>query len=563
MRHAPRILWLVALGLCLLSVPSAADEPRPKDSLAQVSIAPTRVEWLPLADYKHLVLTVAGPGDFYLQREFRDGEALSFSPLDFQDDRLPDGVYAYELRAEGEPVQSGHLWVQEGRFVDKLPADLKPPIRNITAQETVTDDLVVQGQACIGGDCLSGDGNGPALKIKEFGNRQIMFDAGCCYPTEHDWALEAGDFSGLNGDFLIRDLFAGTVPFRVGTYAPDNALTISPNNGNIGLGTLTPGAKLHLYGTATSDVFAGFGPNPASGPALNIGYGGTSFGRGAGFLNVRPDASATAPNPSLRFLTANVERMIITNTGGVGIGTSSPSYKLHLFDNTDVATVFMAENTSTGVNAVGSFRAQSNTAVAHFRAHGSGRTITHFGVVLGGWSEMVQDIGNGLAIGTLNDKPIILGTNNANRLEINGSTGAVTISGNLTVNGTFSNPSSRELKEGFQPVDPRTVLDKFARLPIQEWSYKSDTRKLRHVGPTVEDFQTAFGLGTEGQYIFPMDVQGVTMTAVQGLYQLVQEKDAKIAELAQEKDAQHAQIAELQKELREIKQLLLEKVAEK
>ena len=89
------------------------------------------------------------------------------------------------------------------------------------------------------------------------------------------------------------------------------------------------------------------------------------------------------------------------------------------------------------------------------------------------------------------------------------------------------------------------MLKKFSQLPIQEWSYKSDEQKLRHVGPTVEDFRNAFGLGTEGQHIFPMDVQGVTMSAVQGLYQLVQEKDT--------------QIAELQKELREIKRILLER----
>ena len=239
------------------------------------------------------------------------------------------------------------------------------------------------------------------------------------------------------------------------------------------------------------------------------------------------------------------DTVFVTSTGNVGLGTSSPVDKLHLFNSTDVPTVFRIESTSSGVNGVSNFRAQSNTAVVHFRAHGSGRTISQFGVVLGGWSQIVQDIGNGLLIGTLNSTPIIMGTNNTNRLQIDGSTGAVTIAGNLTVNGTFSNPSSRELKEGFAPLDPSTVLKKLARLPIQEWSYKSDEQKLRHVGPTVEDFRNAFGLGTEGQYIFPMDVQGVTMAAVQGLYQLVQEKDV--------------QIAELQKELREIKQLLLEK----
>ena len=227
------------------------------------------------------------------------------------------------------------------------------------------------------------------------------------------------------------------------------------------------------------------------------------------------------------------DSMFITSSGNVGVGTSTPADRFHLFDSTDIGTVLRVENSSSGANAQGSFRAQSNTAVVHLRAHGSGRTVSRFGVVLGGWSEIVQDIGNGLAIGTQSTKPIILGTNNTNRLQIDGSTGAVTVAGNLSVNGTFSNPSSRALKEGFELVDSRTILDKFAQLPIQEWTYKSDDRKLRHVGPTVEDFQNAFGLGTEGQHIFPMDVQGVTMSAVQGLYQVVQEKDAEIADLRQ------------------------------
>lgn len=239
------------------------------------------------------------------------------------------------------------------------------------------------------------------------------------------------------------------------------------------------------------------------------------------------------------------DSVFVTSTGNVGIGTSSPVDKLHLFNSADVPTVLRVESTSSSPNGVSNFRAQSNTTVVHFRAHGGGRTISHFGVVLGGWAEVIQDIGNGLLLGTLNSTPIILGTNNTNRLQIDGSTGAVTISGDLTVNGTFNNPSSRELKEAFAPIDPSTMLKRFAQLPIKEWSYKSDDRKLRHVGPTVEDFRNAFGLGTEGQYIFPMDVQGVTMAAVQGLYQLVQEKDE--------------EIAELQRELHEIKQLLLEK----
>jgi hypothetical protein len=86
--------------------------------------------------------------------------------------------------------------------------------------------------------------------------------------------------------------------------------------------------NVQIFGLATADVFAGMGPDVINGPAFNYGYSGASFGRGSGFFNVRPDASAVAPNPSLRFATANVQRMIIDNLGNVGIGTSAPQTRL-------------------------------------------------------------------------------------------------------------------------------------------------------------------------------------------------------------------------------------------
>jgi hypothetical protein len=103
---------------------------------------------------------------------------------------------------------------------------------------------------------------------------------------------------------------------------------ISEVGGKVGIGTTTPGGQLHIFGAATSDVFAGLGPDPISGPSFNYGYAGNSFGVGAGFFNVRPATGATGVNPSLRFMTVDTERMIVTNAGNVGIGTSAPSQRL-------------------------------------------------------------------------------------------------------------------------------------------------------------------------------------------------------------------------------------------
>jgi hypothetical protein len=112
---------------------------------------------------------------------------------------------------------------------------------------------------------------------------------------------------------------------------------ISDVNGAVVIGNAGQTGNLQIFGTAGQDVFAGMGPDVNNGPAFNYGYAGTSFGRSAGFFNVRPDASAVAPNPSLRFMTANVQRMIVTNTGNVGIGTLAPQSLLDVAGDIRVA----------------------------------------------------------------------------------------------------------------------------------------------------------------------------------------------------------------------------------
>jgi hypothetical protein len=111
---------------------------------------------------------------------------------------------------------------------------------------------------------------------------------------------------------------------------------ISETGGAVRIGTIAAQGQLQIAGAANQDIFSGMGPN-LSGPAFNFGYGGLSFGVGAGFFNVRPAAAAVAPNPSLRFMTINQERMIVTNTGNVGIGTSAPAEKLDVAGNVTFA----------------------------------------------------------------------------------------------------------------------------------------------------------------------------------------------------------------------------------
>ncbi len=135
------------------------------------------------------------------------------------------------------------------------------------------------------------------------------------------FTAQTWDVAGNEANFFVRDVTGGSrLPFRIRPGAPTSSIDISAD-GKVGMGTASPQANLHVSGSATDDVFFGLGPFPGSGPALNIGYAGTSFGRGGTFVNARPDASATAPNPSFRIMTKNVQRIIVDDEGFIGIGT--------------------------------------------------------------------------------------------------------------------------------------------------------------------------------------------------------------------------------------------------
>ena len=112
----------------------------------------------------------------------------------------------------------------------------------------------------------------------------------------------------------------------------------------MGLSTNNPQGNLHINGGATQDIFNGMGPNLNAGPAFNFGYAGASFGQGAGFFNVRGANSGV--NPSLRFATVNQQRMIITNTGRVGINNLAPSQQLDVTGNIRANGSFIAGGTT-------------------------------------------------------------------------------------------------------------------------------------------------------------------------------------------------------------------------
>ena len=101
----------------------------------------------------------------------------------------------------------------------------------------------------------------------------------------------------------------------------------------------------------------------------------------------------------------------------------------------------------------------------------------------------------------------------------------------LTAVGIWTNGSDRNSKHNFEPLDKTAILTKVLELPITKWQYKGEADAIRHIGPVAQDFYGAFGLGSSDKHIGTLDAEGVALAAIQGLHEIVQEKDAEIADL--------------------------------
>jgi hypothetical protein len=108
---------------------------------------------------------------------------------------------------------------------------------------------------------------------------------------------------------------------------------------------------------------------------------------------------------------------------------------------------------------------------------------------------------------------------------------------------SWSFTSDRNLKEDFAHVDSELVLDKVIELPVNEWNFKGYDQ--RHMGPTAQDFHSAFGLGDSETRMDSGDLHGVALAAIQGLYAKLQQREEKIQSL-------EARIAKLEATLRSV-----------
>src|SRR5438270_7009097 len=198
------------------------------------------------------------------------------------------------------------------------------------------DDEIIQGSLCVGLDCVNNESfSFDTIRLKE-NNTRISFNdtsTGAGFPT-NDWTIRANSSANGGGNFLaFVDRGAsengdevGTIVFEVDAGASANALRVSSNS-KVGLRTATPVLDIHMN---TSDTPAVRFEQNSSG-----GFTAQTWDIGANEANffVR-DVTGGSRLPFRVRPGAPTSSVDISASGNVGIGTASPSNRLHVFTTT-------------------------------------------------------------------------------------------------------------------------------------------------------------------------------------------------------------------------------------
>lgn len=83
--------------------------------------------------------------------------------------------------------------------------------------------------------------------------------------------------------------------------------------------------------------------------------------------------------------------------------------------------------------------------------------------------------------------------------------------------GSWASVSDVNKKENFKDVSDDEILAKIQELKILSWNYKSQSRRIRHVGPIAQEFYSIFHFGESETAITGVDIDGVILCGIKAL----------------------------------------------
>ncbi len=197
--------------------------------------------------------------------------------------------------------------------------------------------------------------------------------------------------------------------------------TLPVANGGTGITSLGSGVATWLGTPSSANLATAVTGETGSGalvfgtsPAFTTGLSTPAITTASGDLTVTPAAgSDLSVNLSTTgdFVVNTDDFFVDTSAGRIGVGTTLPTQVFDIETNENANSIFLLKNaSSTGTASAGVIRVSADTALTQVIAHGTGRTVSRYGITLGGYSEIAPSAGNGLIIGTINATPLIFGT---------------------------------------------------------------------------------------------------------------------------------------------------------
>lgn len=113
------------------------------------------------------------------------------------------------------------------------------------------------------------------------------------------------------------------------------------------------------------------------------------------------------------------------------------------------------------------------------------------------------------------------------------------------LSASWSCSSDRNLKENLARADGRQVLERLVQVPIYRWNAKG--RPTLHLGPMAQDFYSAFRVGEDDKSIATIDADGVALASIQGLYEILREKEARLSAQQEHIASLNARLAALER----------------
>ena len=294
------------------------------------------------------------------------------------------------------------------------------------------------------------------------------------------------------------------------------------NSGKLGIGTHTPGRRLHVKALHDTDMNIRLEEDGTGTEYFDIGIDND------GDLNIARDSGETALS-------------ILDSNGNVGIRTNSPVTSLQINSTTDASLSnhgAMVLGAATGTNIV----MDNNEIIA--RNNGSASTLY---VNKDGGNVILGNSASKIGIGT----QTIVSTR-----AINTATGAY-----LTTGGTWTSASSRELKENINKLTYDSAFTTLMDLTPVTYNYKVDKEEA-YVGFIAEDVPELVATN-DRKGLAPMDIVAVLTKVTQKQQEEIDQLKSKLAAYETKQSAIEDMLLALSADLPKEKLAMINKIDEK